>query len=145
MLALRLWMIYDILVTNTEKPGFLADVPVFFLVLSDDNKVVACEAYKQAVLLKMLVIWCSIKKEVWLDLDEHMKMSTGTNNPYRTTVAHMAAHIELQNCSKNRNMVRNKGTSRTIIILWQVSRMKDKLTYCLEACQVIFTNRSIMK
>lgn len=57
-----------------------------FIALGKADKTLAHEAYKQAVLSKMLVMGCNIKK-IWVGFEEHMKMSTDNNNPYPITLA----------------------------------------------------------
>lgn len=63
-----------------------------FLFLDDTNKTMAYEAYKQVVLSNMLVMGCTINKDR-LNLEEHMKISTGDNNPYSTKLAQASAQI----------------------------------------------------
>lgn len=63
-----------------------------YIVLGDKDKAVPLEAYKQAVLSKMLIMGYNIDK-VLLDLEQHMKMSTGDNNSYQTTLFQASAHI----------------------------------------------------
>ena len=75
----------DLIKKNVGTARWPTDLAVY-ITLNDLEKAILCEAYKQAVLSKMLIMGYNIDK-VRLDLEEHMKMSTGDNNPYPTTLA----------------------------------------------------------
>lgn len=73
---------------SSEWPGDLAEYH-----LSDkEDRTLPHETYKQEVLAKMLAMGCNTEK-VWLDFEQHMKMSMEDNNQYPTTLHLATAHI----------------------------------------------------
>lgn len=81
-----------------------------YIFTAEEDRTVFNEAYKQAVLSRMLVMGCNMD-DVQNDLELHMKMSTGRNNPYPTTISAVTAQILTYETAKQKKG-RKKETRR---------------------------------
>lgn len=76
---------------NMSNPVFLVNI-YNYLALPETDKAPINEVYEQEVISKLVVMETNVDK-VQLDLEEHLKISTWTNNQYLTTIAKALAHM----------------------------------------------------